>query len=164
MLSAKKNDKKFISKCKSISIYIHGSLKFKSRRDLDINVESINDSINVESLSIELISKNSKNTVLSTIYSRPDGGFKAFNTFLKGIYSISLKSNKFFYVTRYFSLKDIDHNKYENVTKFLNLTFEYGLVPVIYKPTRVTKNTATVIDHIITNSSYLDHIILLLGQ
>ena len=158
MLSAKKNDKKFISKCKSISIYIHGSLKFKSRRDLDINTK------NVESLSIELISKNSKNTVLSTIYSRPDGGFKAFNTFLKGIYSISLKSNKLFYVTRYFSLKDIDHNKYENVTKFLNLTFEYGLVPVIYKPTRVTKNTATVIDHIITNSSYLDHIILLLGQ
>ena len=158
MLSAKKNDKKFISKCKSISIYIHGSLKFKSPRDLDINTK------NVESLSIELISKNSKNTVLSTIYSRPDGGFKAFNTFLKGIYSISLKSNKLFYVTRYFSLKDIDHNKYENVTKFLNLTFEYGLVPVIYKPTRVTKNTATVIDHIITNSSYLDHIILLLGQ
>ena len=158
MLSAKKNDKKFISKCKSISIYIHGSLKFKSRWDLDINTK------NVESLSIELISKNSKNTVLSTIYSRPDGGFKAFNTFLKGIYSISLKSNKLFYVTRYFSLKDIDHNKYENVTKFLNLTFEYGLVPVIYKPTRVTKNTATVIDHIITNSSYLDHIILLLGQ
>ena len=158
MLSAKKNDKKFISKCKSISIYIHSSLKFKSRRDLDINTK------NVESLSIELISKNSKNTVLSTIYSRPDGGFKAFNTFLKGIYSISLKSNKLFYVTRYFSLKDIDHNKYENVTKFLNLTFEYGLVPVIYKPTRVTKNTATVIDHIITNSSYLDHIILLLGQ
>ena len=158
MLSAKKNDKKFISKCKSISIYVHGSLKFKSRRDLDINTK------NVESLSIELISKNSKNTVLSTIYSRPDGGFKAFNTFLKGIYSISLKSNKLFYVTRYFSLKDIDHNKYENVTKFLNLTFEYGLVPVIYKPTRVAKNTATVIDHIITNSSYLDHIILLLGQ
>ena len=158
MLSAKKNDKKFISKCKSISIYIHGSLKFKSRRDLEKKKK------NVESLSIELISKNSKNTVLSTIYSRPDGGFKAFNTFLKGIYSISLKSNKLFYVTRYFSLKDIDHNKYENVTKFLNLTFEYGLVPVIYKPTRVTKNTATVIDHIITNSSYLDHIILLLGQ
>ena len=39
-----------------ISTYIHGSLSFKSRRDLDIN-------INIESLSIELISKNSKDTV-----------------------------------------------------------------------------------------------------
>ena len=35
------------------SMYIHDSLSFKSRRDLDIN-------INIESLSIELIWKNSK--------------------------------------------------------------------------------------------------------
>ena len=34
----------------------------------------------------------------------------------------------------------------------MNLTFEYDLVPVINKPTRVIKLTATVIDHIITNS------------
>ena len=98
-----------------------------------------------------MISKNSKSTVLSTIYRPADGAFKAFNLFLKDICSISLKSNKLFYVTRYFSLNVIDYKKKENVTKFLNLTFEYGLVQVIYKPTRVTKNTATVIDHIITN-------------
>ena len=35
--------------------------------------------------------------------------------------------------------------------KFLNLTSEYAFVPVINKPTRVTKNTATALDHIITN-------------
>ena len=58
-----------------ISMYIHDSLNFKSRKELDINMK------NVESLSIELISKNSKNTVLSTIYRRLDCGFKAFNTF-----------------------------------------------------------------------------------
>ena len=37
----------------------------------------------------------------------------------------------------------------------MNLTFEYGLVPIINKPTKrtlATKNTATAIDHIITNS------------
>ena len=57
-------------------MYIHGSLNFKSQRDLDINTK------NIESLSKELISKNSKNTVLPTIYRPPDGDFKAFNTFL----------------------------------------------------------------------------------
>ena len=35
--------------------------------------------------------------------------------------------------------------------KFLNLTFEYGLVPVNNKPTRDTKNTDTAIDHVIVN-------------
>ena len=51
-----------------------------------------------------------------------------------------------------FNLNVLDYNKNEKVTKFLNLTFEYGLVPVINKPFRVTKNTATTIDHIITHS------------
>ena len=129
-----------------ISMYIHESMNFKSQRDLDINRK------NVESLSIELISKNSKNTVLPLIYRPPDGDFKAFNTFLKDIYSISLKSNKLFYATGDFNLNVLDYNKNEKVTKFLNLTFEYGFVPVINKPTQVTKNTATAIDHIITNS------------
>ena len=34
----------------------------------------------------------------------------------------------------------------------MNLTFEYGLVPVTDKPTSVTKNTANALDHIITDS------------
>ena len=68
-----------------ISMYIHDSLNFKSRRDLDINTKT------VESLSIALISKNSKNTILSTIYRPPDGDFQAINTFLEDIYSISFQ-------------------------------------------------------------------------
>ena len=71
---------------------------------------------------------------------------------MKDVYSISLKSNKLFYATGDFNLNVLDYNKNEKVTKFLNLTFEYGFVPVINKPTRVTKNSATAIDHIITNS------------
>ena len=115
-------------------MYIHDSLNFKSRRKLDINTK------NVESLPIELISKNSKHTALSTIYKLPDGDYKAFNTFLKDVYSFSLRSNKLFYAILDFNLNVRDYNKNEKVTKFLNLTFEYGFVPVINKPTRVTKN------------------------
>ena len=36
--------------------------------------------------------------------------------------------------------------------KFLKLMFNYDLVPVINKPTPVTKNIETAIDHIITDS------------
>ena len=129
-----------------ITMYIHVSLSFKCPRELNINTK------NLESLSIELILKNSKNIILSTIYRPLDGDFKAFNTFLKDAYSISLKSNKLFYTTRDFNLNVLDYNKNDKVTKFPILTFEYGFVLVINKPTRVTKNTATAIDHIITNS------------
>ena len=93
-------------------MYIHDSLNFKSRRELDINTK------NVESLSIELISKNSKNTVLSTIYRPPDSDFKAFNTFLKDVYSISLKSNKLFYATGDFNLNGTTKMKSYEMSEF----------------------------------------------
>ena len=63
-----------------------------------------------------------------------------------------MKSNKAFYAAGDFNLNVLDNKKNEKVTKFLNLTFEYGFIPVINKATRATKNTATTIDHIITNS------------
>ena len=65
------------------------------------------------------------------------------------------KVNNPIYFTGDFNLNVLDYNKNEKVRKFLNLTFQYGLVPIINKPTkptRATKNTATAIDHIITNS------------
>ena len=34
----------------------------------------------------------------------------------------------------------------------MNLIYQNGMIPIINKPTRVTKKSATAIDHIITNS------------
>ena len=89
---------------------------------------------------------------MPTIHRPPDSDFKAFKTFPNDLYSISSKFNKLFYATGDFNLNILNYNKNAKVTKFLNLTFEYGFVPVINKPTRIKKNTVTAIDHIITNS------------
>ena len=59
------------------------------------------------------MSKNSKNIVLSLIYRPPDGDFKAFNTFLKDLYSVSFKANKRFYATGNYNLNVLDDNKNE---------------------------------------------------
>ena len=69
------------------------------------------------------------------IHGPPDCDFKAFKTFVKDIYSISLKSNKLFYATKDFKLNVLDYNKNEKLMKFLNVTFGFTLVPVINKPT-----------------------------
>ena len=34
---------------------------------------------------------------------------------------------------------------------YLELIFSYSSLPTIYKPTRITKTTATIIDNILTN-------------
>ena len=38
------------------------------------------------------------------------------------------------------------------VKRFVNLMFQHGQIPTVNKPTSVTRNTVTVIDHINTNS------------
>ena len=81
----------------------------------------------------ELISKNSKHTILQTIYGPVDSDIKAFNTVLKRLYSSSLKSNEIFYAFGNFKLSIRNYNKNEKVTKFRNLIFEYDFVPVINK-------------------------------
>ena len=40
---------------------------------------------------------------------------------------------------------------------FKNMLFSHGLLPIVTKPTRITSHTATLIDHIYTNSS-ISHI------
>ena len=46
----------------------------------------------------------------------------------------------------------IDYQSNAKVRNFVNLIFQHSLVPIVNKPTRVTKNKATLIDYIITNS------------
>ncbi len=52
-----------------------------------------------------------------------------------------------------FNLDALHYNTNNNVTDYINLLFSYGLLQIITKPTRVTLNSATLIDHLITNSN-----------
>ena len=45
----------------------------------------------------------------------------------------------------------LDHRTNTKVKDYLNLTFQNFLIPLINKPTRITKANATLIDHILTN-------------
>ena len=122
----------------------------KCKRNLDITTR------NVEPLLITLMSNNSKSTVMSTTYRPPDGDFKCFNTFLRDLYSIALKSNELFYATFNLNVLDCEkkkkERKKEKITEFLNLTFN---TVWFQSTTRVIKNTGTAIDYIITNSPTL---------
>ena len=51
-----------------------------------------------------------------------------------------------------FNINILDFNESKIVQNFVNLMFRHGLIPTINKPTCVTKDTATEIHHIITNS------------
>ena len=74
-----------------------------------------------------------------------------FEKFLNCIFHKTKKSNKKFHIAGDFNLNVLDHDNCKKVQNFLNLLYQNNMIPIINKPTRVTKKTATAIDHIITN-------------
>ena len=60
-------------------------------------------------------------------------------------------SNKAIYIVGDANLNLIDFETYNKVKNYLNLLFQKAFISAINKPTRVSLNNATVIDHINTN-------------
>ena len=105
----------------------------------------------VESLSIEILNKKCKNVILNTIYTPPNGDIETCENYFKNLFAKNSTVNKHIVLASDFNLNVLDFENNKEVQKFINLMFRYGMIPTINKPTRVTANTATVIDHIITN-------------
>ena len=74
-----------------------------------------------------------------------------FERFLKEILKKTKNNLKHFHIAGNFNLNILDHDKCSKVRNFLNLLNENGMITTINKPTRVTRKTATSIDHILTN-------------
>ena len=53
-----------------------------------------------------------------------------------------------------FSINMLYFEQNKKVENFVNLVFQFGLVPTMNKPTRVTNKAISTIDHIIINSIY----------
>ena len=56
------------------------------------------------------------------------------------------------YITGDLNLNLLDYKTNAKVKSYLNLIFSHSFIPLINKPTRISKNNATVIDHILTNT------------
>ena len=63
-----------------VSVYIHNSLNLKPRPDLSKNCGDI------ESLTKEIISEKTRNTIVSVLYRPPNGHFEHFENFLTNFF------------------------------------------------------------------------------
>ena len=124
-------------------IFIHESLNFKLRNDLSACDD------NSEIISIEIINRTTKNIIINAIYRLPVGKIKPFKNTLKDILSKNSKSNKTMYLVGDLNLNVIDYESNTKVKNFFNLIFQNGLIPVINKPTRVTKKKALLLSIIL---------------
>ena len=121
------------------------NLKFNVRDGIDIFNES------VETLSIEILSKKSRNIVIAAVYRPPKGNNKLFKDFCKDFLNKQEMSNKAAFLLRDFNLNALDYDTKEVVKSFSNLVFQNRSLPLIQRPTRVTRTSTTAIDYVLTN-------------
>ena len=90
------------------------------------------------------------NLIFSAIYRPPAGDIKVFEQFCKDIFSRN-QNMKHMMFAGDFNVNVLDYEYNGKVKSFLDLMYQRNLIPTINKPTRVGKNSATAIDHIITD-------------
>ena len=129
----------------SVCIYVHNSLTFKKRDDLCTL------SAGVESLSLEILNTKTKNTILNVTYRPPDGSIQEFETFFNSLLSKTTNTNKNLVTVGDFNLNLLDYSQNNKVKNYVNKLFQHNLLPMINKPTRVSRKSISIIDHINTN-------------
>ena len=129
-----------------ICIFINEKLLFKRREDFSISEEAN------ETLSIEIINKNTTNIIINTCYRAPNSKITPLKKHITHIFNKLLKANKKIFFVGDFNINSLDYSTNSKVKQFINHMFSKGMLSVINKPTRVLKNSMTCIDHIYTNS------------
>ena len=128
-----------------ICIFTRDNIVTKLRKDL-VPEDNTSDT---ECLFIEIINEKSKNIIIGTIYRLPNNRF---NEFENDLNTILTKLDKLCYIMGDFNIDPLKYNCCNFSTSFFNQFCSSGYTPRIYKPTRITKSTATLIDNIFTNN------------
>ena len=117
---------------------------YKVRHDLSMNCKDI------ESLSSEIISSQTRNIIFSVVYRPPDGNLIVYETFFKKILSDSATVIKSFFLAGDFNINLFDLETNNKVQSFVNFMFEFSMIPTVNKATRVTKHIVAAIEIFIT--------------
>ncbi|XP_065658943.1 uncharacterized protein LOC136083470 [Hydra vulgaris] len=130
-------------------IYVKENLRYFVRHDMSIS------DVNIEVLTIEILSNKTKNIVISCCYRPPTGEINTFSSFLHDdIVNKINHEKKLLYILGDLNLNWFEYHVKKNINGFYNGLFENGAVPLINKPTRITQTTTSLIDNIITNDIF----------
>ena len=132
-----------------VTIAVRNGIAFKVRSDLeffDSEMESV--FIEVE----KSIFGTSSNLVIGVIYRMPDSSVEIFNDRMNDWLNIIQREKKICYFLGDLNLDLLRNEEHRPTSAFLDILYSYNVYPLISKPTRVTANSATLIDHILTNN------------
>jgi len=135
-----------------VALYIKDSVNYNRRNDL----ESILNECAIECVFIEIQGKQfgPKPIVIGEIYRPPGSSVDSFNTYIETFLKSVNKEGKLCYLLGDYNINLINVHTHSPTENLVDIMFSQAFVPLINRPTRVTVNTATLIDHIYTNAIY----------
>ena len=128
-----------------VALYVNQNFDYFIHSDLNCMTEI------VESLIIEIRIPSSKNILIAVFYRPPNSNSRDFLEYLQELMQKPVFNNKDCYILGDFNI-DISKNSTQNISQeFLDIMLSASFLPLITKPTRVTNQTATLIDNIFCN-------------
>ena len=100
----------------------------------------------------EIYQPKGKNIVVGIIYRPPDHKIDEFVYNTNKLISAISKENKLCYLMGDFNLNLLNYHTHQFTGEFLDIMYSNMCFPLINRPTRITSNTATLIDNIFTNN------------
>ena len=106
----------------------------------------------VESIFIKVLNKKQKNIIIGCVYKHPKHEVSGFtNNFITPLLDKLSNENKDIMIMGDFNINLINYNDDKNTGNFLDTMFSQSFLPYITTPTRITRNTKTLIDNIYYN-------------
>ncbi|XP_071943453.1 uncharacterized protein [Antedon mediterranea] len=134
-----------------VALYLSETLSYEMRNDLaSILTEG-------ESIFIDVKIEN-KTISYGVIYRPPDTNVQTFNNQLSIVMQMINKENKLAYITGDMNLDISQHMRDKNIESHLDNIQSQSFTFLINKPTRITENSASIIDNILYNSHLTNNI------
>ena len=131
-----------------VSIMIKNSIDFIERHDIDVFNECL------ETKFIELpqnVARFDKNVVIGVVYRPPNSDFDQFNDTISELLVRLNNERKYCVLMGDFNINLLNSDSHSATGQFLDILYANSLFPLITKPTRVQRNSATIIDNIFLN-------------
>ena len=131
-----------------VGILISQELECRTRKDLSLNIP------NFESLTLE-IKTNIESFSACTIYRPPNSSGKEFNKHYKRLLGKFKEAQiEKLIIGLDHNLDFTNHTKHPPTKEFIDTNLDRNLIPIITKPTRITRNCASLIDNIIVGKQF----------
>lgn len=126
-----------------VALYVDNDLSCKIVDSLSTTTEGV-----LECLSVEITVLKSKNIIVSSLYRTPGSCLDLFNKNADNLFG---NLNKMHIVCGDFNINLLNPHNNMKTSDFITTMYSNNLFPLITKPTRITADTATLIDNIFTN-------------